>query len=147
MKAAIIIDLDGTLCDVSHRVHFVKSAAPDWQGFFDACSDDTPNAAIVALIDMAAQQNIPILFVSGRPETHRTQTEDWLCLHELGDYTELLMRAAGDHRQDAVVKRELYETHIAGRYQILFTVDDRKQVVQMWRDLGLTCFQVAEGDF
>jgi phosphoglycolate phosphatase-like HAD superfamily hydrolase len=145
--SAIIIDLDGTLCDVSHRTHFVKQSPPNWPAFFDACVDDTPNPAVVALYHMATQVNYRILFVSGRPETHRTQTEDWLWKHELGNYAELLMRAAGDYRQDAVVKRELYEAHIAGRYAVLFTVDDRDQVVAMWRDLGLVCFQVAEGNF
>lgn len=44
--AIIIIDLDGTLCDVSRRVHFVKQDPPEWQGFFDACTDDTPNPAL-----------------------------------------------------------------------------------------------------
>ena len=145
--SAIIIDLDGTLCNVSHRVHFVKESPPNWPAFFDACSDDTPNAAIVALFHMTTQVNYQILFVSGRPETHRKQTEDWLWRHELGNYAELLMRPAGDYRADAVVKRELYEAHIAGQYDVLFCVDDRDQVVAMWRALGLVCLQCAEGDF
>lgn len=145
--SAIIIDLDGTLCDVSHRTHFVKESPPNWPAFFDACIDDTPNAAVAALYDMAIQTNYRIIYVSGRPETHRAETEEWLCRHELNNYAELLMRPAGDYRQDAVVKRELFDQHISGRYHILFTVDDRDQVVQMWRDLGLTCFQVAAGDF
>lgn len=145
--AAIIIDLDGTLCDVSHRTHLVKQSPPDWPAFFDACVDDTPNAAVVALYDMARDAGHTILYVSGRPETHRAQTEAWLERHELSNYAELLMRPAGDYRQDAIVKRELFGQHISGRYKILFVVDDRAVVVKMWRDLGLICFQVAEGEF
>lgn len=145
--SAIIIDLDGTLCNVGHRVHFAKESPPDWPAFFDACIDDTPNPAVVALVTMAMQAHYSILYVSGRPDTHRAQTEAWLTQHGLDYHTRLLMRPAGDYRQDAIVKRELYDQHIAGKYAILFTVDDRDQVVKMWRDLGLTCFQVAEGDF
>lgn len=145
--SAIIIDLDGTLCDVSHRTHLVKQSPPDWPAFFDACVDDTPNPAVVALITMARESGHEIIYVSGRPETHRKQTEAWLQNHWLGGWARLLMRPAGDYRQDAIVKRELYETHIRGRYDVLFAVDDRDQVVAMWRDLGLVCFQVAEGDF
>lgn len=144
---AIIIDLDGTLCDVSHRTHFVKTTPPNWPAFFDACVDDTPNPAVAALVEMANERGHTILYVSGRPETHRTQTEAWLESHGLACYAALLMRPAGDYRQDAIVKRELYDQHISGRYAILFTVDDRSVVVAMWRALGLTCFQVAEGDF
>jgi phosphoglycolate phosphatase-like HAD superfamily hydrolase len=144
---AIIVDLDGTLCDVRHRVHFVKESPPNWPAFFDACVDDTPNATVDALIDMATFSAYGVIYVSGRPETHRAQTEDWLERHNLGGYVALLMRSEGNYRPDAVVKRELYEAHIAGKYAIVFTVDDRNQVVKMWRDLGLTCFQVADGDF
>lgn len=145
--SAIIIDLDGTLCNVSHRVHFVKTQPPNWPAFFDACVDDTPNPAIVALVRMARTSYHQIIYVSGRPDTHRAQTVDWLERHRLALHALLLMRPAGDYRPDAVLKRELYEAHIAGRYNILFTVDDRSVVVKMWRELGLTCLQCAEGDF
>lgn len=147
MKSALIIDLDGTLCNVSHRVHFVKESPPNWPAFFDACVDDVPSEAIVALYDMARDVGHAILFVSGRPETHRQHTEAWLTRHGLDGYKLLLMRPAGDYRQDALVKRELYEAHIAGRYEVLFVVDDRASVVKMWRELGLTCLQCAEGEF
>lgn len=144
---AIIIDLDGTLCDVSHRVHFVKESPPSWLSFFDACTYDTPNPAVAALVDMASSAGYQIIYVSGRPATHRAQTEEWLKANCFDGYTALLMRPAGDYRPDQIVKRELYEAHIAGKYEVLFTVDDRDQVVKMWRSLGLTCFQVAEGNF
>lgn len=145
--SAIIIDLDGTLCDVSHRTHLVKQSPPNWPAFFDACTDDTPNPAVVALVSMAIQAHYAILYVSGRPETHRAQTQAWLSQHGLDYHRLLLMRPAGDYRPDAVVKRELFDRHISGQYKVLFTVDDRAIVVKMWRDLGLTCFQVAEGKF
>jgi phosphoglycolate phosphatase-like HAD superfamily hydrolase len=145
--AAIIIDLDGTLCDVAHRTHFAKESPPNWPAFFAAMSDDTPNAAVVALYDMARDAGHAIIYVSGRPETHRAQTEAWLEQHGVDVYALLLMRRAGDYRQDAIVKRELFDQHISGKHAILFTVDDRDQVVAMWRSLGLVCFQVAEGNF
>ena len=57
------------------------------------------------------------------------------------------MRAAGDNRKDAIVKRELYQRAVAGVYSIAFVLDDRNQVVDMWRkDLGLPCFQVNYGN-
>jgi len=57
------------------------------------------------------------------------------------------MRKTGDSRKDSIVKREIFEEHIKGKYRIQFVLDDRNQVVEMWRQLGLTCLQVAEGDF
>lgn len=145
--SAIIIDLDGTLCDVSHRVHFVKEQPPNWPAFFDACVDDTPNAAVVALYRAMTTSYHRVIYVSGRPETHRAQTEAWLEHHRLNAHVALLMRPAGDYRPDQIVKRELFDQHIAGKHAILFCVDDRSVVVKMWRDMGLACFQVADGDF
>lgn len=144
---AIIIDLDGTLCDVRHRTHYVKESPPNWSAFFDACVEDTPNSAVAALYDMARSAGCAIIYVSGRPETHRAPTDRWLVQHRLHGYTRLLMRAAGDYRPDDIIKRELYEAHIAGRYEVLFSVDDRSSVVAMWRSLGITCLQCADGDF
>jgi len=62
------------------------------------------------------------------------------------DYT-LFMRPDGDFRADNIVKQEIYDTHIKGKHDVLFVMDDRQQVVDMWRRNGLTCFQVAEGNF
>jgi hypothetical protein len=57
------------------------------------------------------------------------------------------MRVAGDHRKDSIVKQEIFENHIDGMFDVQFVLDDRDQVVTMWRSLGLQCFQVAEGNF
>lgn len=57
------------------------------------------------------------------------------------------MRPTKDNRPDTVVKKELFEAHIDGRYDVAFVVDDREGVVRQWREMGLTCFQVAEGNF
>lgn len=57
------------------------------------------------------------------------------------------MRPAGDSRKDAIVKREIFDQEIRDRWRVIGVFDDRQQVVRMWRALGLTVFQVAEGDF
>lgn len=57
------------------------------------------------------------------------------------------MRKTGDYRKDCIVKEEIYRKDIEPIYDILFCVDDRKQVVDAWRELGLTCLQCAEGNF
>ena len=77
----------------------------------------------------------------------RGETEAWLDLYVGVPYAELFMREYGDTRKDAVVKREIFETEVRDRWRIVGVFDDRQQVVRMWRDLGLTVFQVAEGDF
>jgi hypothetical protein len=77
----------------------------------------------------------------------RWQTELWLREHLGATDPVLYMRPAGSNAPDDQVKRELYEQHIAGRFEVRFILDDRAKVVRMWRDLGLTVLAVADGDF
>jgi hypothetical protein len=73
-------------------------------------------------------------------------TEQWLAKHEV-PYAGLFMRPAGDSRKDSIVKRELFDRHVAATWAVRGVIDDRKQVVEMWRAIGLMCAQVAPGDF
>ncbi len=87
------------------------------------------------------------MFCSGRTEACRDNTETWLMNNVTTHYAALHMRATGDMRKDAVVKQELFNTHIRDHYDVRYVIDDRNQVVAMWRELGLTVLQVADGDF
>jgi hypothetical protein len=57
------------------------------------------------------------------------------------------MRPENDMRKDSVVKSELFWEHVAPNYNVQFVLDDRDQVVDFWRSIGLVCWQVAPGDF
>lgn len=95
----------------------------------------------------AAAPRTAIIILSGREERWRPQTERWLKRHGIS-YDALFLRRSGDRRKDTIVKREIYDAEIAGRYAVRVVFEDRDQVVRMWRDdLQLPCFQVAWGDF
>jgi hypothetical protein len=92
-------------------------------------------------------QGYSIVFVSGRRESTREQTVAWLQQYlKDGMWAELYMRKDGDYRKDSIIKKEIYDEHLSER-NILFVLDDRRQVVDMWREQGLVCLQVAEGNF
>ena len=147
MKDTIICDLDGTLANCEHRVHHVQSKPKNWDAFYAGVRDDTVNVPVLQVLDAFIRQ-YEVIFCSGRPERCRSDTVWWLresCGLWGGDYT-LLMRKDGDFRADCVVKQEILDQHI-DKDRVLFVFDDRQQVVDMWRRNGLTCFQVAKGDF
>ena len=77
----------------------------------------------------------------------RERTEAWLSFYGVKDYEFLLMRRENDFRKDNIVKQEIYENHIKDKYNVLMIYDDRDQVVNMWRSLGLKVYQVNRGDF
>lgn len=137
-RMAVVVDIDGTLA-----LHNGRSPYD-----LHLCSDDLPNAPVIAAVEHARAGGARIIFCSGREDSARADTEAWLKRHVYRDPVEpLLMRAADDKRRDSIVKRELFDQHIRGRYDVAYVLDDRKQVVDMWRSLGLTVMQVAEGDF
>lgn len=152
MTDSIIFDIDGTLADVEHRRHHVSGSSSNWGAFFDEMVDDPPLADVVFLAELIADgANAPALFLfSGRPESHRPQTETWLEEHVPSYFAKseaLLMRAADDYRQDTIVKKEMLQV-IRGRgYEPRIVVDDRPSVVQMWRDEGITVLAHDSGDW
>jgi predicted kinase len=137
IPTAIVCDLDGTLAIIHHRNPYDAST----------CEQDGLNTPVADVVKSFAAQGDKIIFVSGRENKYRPQTERWLAAHNI-QYHDLIMRASGDHRKDSIIKREIYDTQLDGKYNIRFVLDDRNQVVDMWRkDLGLTCLQVEYGDF
>lgn len=135
----VICDIDGTLAHMKDRGPF------DWARVGTDELDE--QVALVLEAVRAADEKYRIILLSGRDGSCEPETVAWLEEHWV-DYDDLFMRTAGDNRKDSIIKRELYEKHIADKYNVLCVFDDRNQVVDMWRnELGLTCFQVAEGDF
>lgn len=139
-----IFDIDGTIADCSHRIHHIE--AKDWRSFFAACGDDKPIPHIIGLARALADAGRTIIYVSGRSDECWDQTTDWMMQHNL-PMGSLFMRKAGDHRPDNIVKGELLDQVIAGGYRPIMAFDDRDQVVKMWRERGIPCAQVAEGNF
>lgn len=150
-QRAIWSDLDGTICNVEHRRHFVRGEGrKDWNGFFKEMINDTVNQPVMDTLVKFSDTH-RIVYCSGRPDNWRKETERWLmdknaphafCLEE-----QLFMRSRNDSRQDDIVKEILLDFEILTRYSIDFCLDDRDQVVKMLRGRGLTVFQVAEGNF
>lgn len=143
-----IFDIDGTLADCSHRLHYIQSAPKNWAGFFAAVGDDAPIDHVIDLC-MRLAETAPIMFVSGRSDECRGGTMSWLYVHfgRLQSDQGLYMRKAGDHRDDAIVKIELLAQIRADGYEPMMAFEDRDRVVAAWRAAGIPCAQVAAGDF
>lgn len=140
LPKAILVDIDGTIAQMGKRSPF------DWE----KVHLDTPKQHVIQLVKGLRTANYQIIFMSGRDEICRTITMQWLTDH-FGWQPEaylLYMRPASDQRKDSLVKRELFDAHVRNRFYVEAVIDDRNQVVDMWRkELGLTCLQVDYGDF
>jgi len=140
----VIFDIDGTLADVSERVHHIKKKPKDWDSFFKGIPQDKAIQSMVRLCNILYESGVKIILCSGRSDQYRTETIEWMAQQGV-HYHELLLRPTHDRRSDVMVKREM----LAGmdRSRILFVVEDRSGVVEMWRSEGLVCLQCAPGEF
>ena len=145
MKDEIVIfDIDGTLADVSERIHHVRKKPKNWPAFFEGMAQDKAIHSMVRLCNILYASGIQIVLCSGRNEEHRAQTVEWLAGQGV-NYHDLVLRRSNDRRSDTEVKRELLAT--LDKSKILFVVEDRSRVVEMWRSEGLVCLQCAPGEF
>jgi predicted kinase len=151
---AVIIDIDGTIADLTHRRHHVSAGKKEWGKFFEKMGDDLPIYPVIDTIQSVIEGNKDTAFFicTGRPEDNRKVTESWLAYHcpalwdQVGSDM-LLMRPSGDFRSDVIVKSEMLENIEGQNFTVVATFDDRQSVVDMWRSRGITCFQCAPGDF
>lgn len=148
MSQWIVVDLDGTLCDVGHRVHLAQ--AGQWDEFHALCPHDKPVTAVVELV-RALEKVHSIMVVSGRDERQLYNTEVWLKAQSLLKPDVILLRPKDDYRPDVELKTGLLENFFGGKEavlnRVLFCLDDRDKVVEGLRNYGLTVFQVREGDY
>ncbi|MEU6206052.1 AAA family ATPase [Micromonospora musae] len=133
----VLVDIDGTVA-----LHVSRSPYD-----MTRVAEDEPNEAVIAAVRAMHAAGYGVVFCSGRDASARVDTVAWLARHVRVPYLALHLRAVGDARKDSVVKREIYEREVRDRYRVVGVFDDRAQVVRMWRSLGLTVFQVADGDF
>lgn len=142
LENAIIVDIDGTVAIKMDRSPY------DWNKVYE----DRPFVEVIELVKNYHKLGYRIIFLSGREGTSicKELTNKWIkdFIFTENESYDLFMRAEGDHRKDSIVKKELFENNIRNKYFIRFVLDDRDQVVSMWRkEIGLTCLQVNYGDF
>lgn len=136
LPAAVLCDIDGTLAIHSGRGPYD----------LERCETDLLNAPVNQTLENHLNQGDAIILLSGRQEEYRAHTERWLAKQGVV-YDELWMRPAEDRRGDDIVKGELFDAHVRGRFNVRMVLDDRDRVVALWRRMGLSCWQVAYGNF
>lgn len=139
LPSAIICDLDGTISLFTEEMRSPYDASK--------CEHDLLNEPVADVINTYFNKGYKILFVSGREDKYREQTEKFLKKHFPDLTYSLYMRKTGDMRKDTIIKKEIYIDNIWTNYFVKFILDDRASVVRGWREMGLICFQVAEGMF
>ena len=150
-KNTVIFDLDGTLANIDARRELATkpNGKLDWDVFFDSSNIklDVPNEPVVQMAQMLAFYGFTIIIFSGRTDKTKYSTRSWLT-HNRIPFQKLVMRDSkiNHYTPDDILKKDMLDKY-ADNDDVFLVVDDRNKVVDMWRSLGLTVFQVADGNF
>lgn len=132
LPKAVIFDIDGTLAHSDGRSMY------DWE----KVGEDHVDEAVATLLDMYRDRGVNIIIMSGRDSACREITETWLSVNEIS-YEHLYMRKEKDDRKDTIVKKELWEEHVKGKYDVEAVYDDRRCMTRLWASLGLKVFSLG----
>lgn len=141
----VICDIDGTIADTEHRVHFVQGEKKGWKSFFEAMDEDPVRKDVQEMLIDHYNKGRTIVFLSGRPDTYKDRTLKWLEKHNLTFAFTLIMRRADDKRDDTEVKAQMLDTYFKDQSRIVQVIDDRPSVIEMWRAKGLPVLDVGKG--
>lgn len=144
-QRAIICDIDGTIADISHRLHHIQHDPKNWDAFHEECGNDKPIYPIIQIVHQMYKAGYEILMCTGRPMRNLEKTRAWLDFHVI-PYRSIYMRPNKDFRSDYILKEEMLK-EIQKDFNIHYVLEDRARVVKMYRDNNLTCLQVKEGDY
>lgn len=139
---AVIVDVDGTLCDVSSIAHLVEGEDRDFHAFHAASADCPPHAAVVEAVRARREAGSGVLLVTSREFIWRDLTLDWLNQHAIA-YDELVMRIVGDYRPDHVVKAEMLDDLGSRGWEVTDAWEDRDDIAELWESRGITVHRVG----
>lgn len=146
----IIIDLDGTICDIRQRLHYISDGISEWDKFYLACDKDEPIKPTILVVQSIYKRNphIKPIIITGRSDIAKSATIAWLNKNKVPFYG-IYMRKQGDFTEDHILKKRLLREFIADYNQIsnhsgvsiLFALEDRQSCVDMWKEEGIPVLQ------
>lgn len=136
-RNAVIVDIDGTLCDTSSAQHHVAKDRPDFDSFFRATETCPPNQWVLDWCHACHEAGLELVVITGRSAAYRDLTQDWLTRNLTLPYIGPGMRPEHDFRPDTQIKYEIYQHLRAAGVNIVSAIDDRPSILRMWRSVGL----------
>jgi FMN phosphatase YigB (HAD superfamily) len=142
MEKAAIVDLDGTLVNVSSIRHLVEGKKKNFEQFHARSAECPPNQVVVELTDYLSQNNFKIIIMSGRISRYLDLSISWLQAHKV-NFHEIYLRDNQDFRPDFEIKRDLFE--FVRQYRVQVAIDDKPNLRKLWLELGIPLVINPEG--
>jgi len=153
MEKAVIFDIDGVLAK--------KSPDRDYREY-DKVDLDSPVEAVFEILNRYLfDEDYVIIFITGRKESCKIKTMNFIAENTELDFIynstecngeseqeeyfldnfKLYMREDNDNRKAEVLKKEIYDKHIKGEYEVVLVFEDDPVVCEMYKKEGLLVLQ------
>lgn len=142
---AIIVDMDGTLCDVSSIRHYVTGERRNFAAFHEASRFCPPNRSVERVVRAANRVGTAVVIVTARDARFEGPTRDFLVRNDI-PFDAIFMRPWGDQRRDTVVKDEIFDAIVEQGYEPILAIDDRNDIAEVWRARGVYTIVVPSED-
>lgn len=139
----VVFDMDGVISDASHRQHFLRDGRRDWDGFFEACGDDTVISDTAVLLDLLGADH-SIVLLTARPMDVRPTTLDWLSRYGL-PWDGLMMRDFGDYSASREFKSRTVTQMRDRGMDLRLAFEDDIGNVEMFRSHDVPCIYIHSG--
>lgn len=136
----IIVDLDGTLSDCSHRLHLISQDKKQWNLFFEGCIDDNLIEPLNEILNVL-NKIYKVVIITARPENNRELTTQWLLENNI-KFDALYMRKKNDYRKSPFVKQSLLD-EVRNKYNPIYAFEDRQDCVEMFQNNNIFTFKVG----
>jgi FMN phosphatase YigB (HAD superfamily) len=148
-KKAIVVDLDGTLFNIDHRLYHIQQDPKNWTAFAAGIPLDTINPWCEQLVWAMRLQNYEIIYLTGRKNDEERATRESLYRHlgSAGLKDPLFMRNPRHNKLDSIFKVEVLRQLIEPNYEVLFVIDDRPSVIRSIREAGFVVLAVNDKEF
>ncbi|MFA5709341.1 hypothetical protein [Mycolicibacterium sp.] len=136
---AVVVDVDGTLCDVSSVRHLVQRRPKDFEGFHAGARSCPPHQSVLNEVNSHHAAGRTILVVTARMYQWEDSTRSWLNQHMRVPYLGPFMRGDNDFRPDVEVKRDIHRILTLDHgHRIVHCIDDNPAIVALWTELGIS---------
>ena len=144
MTLNVITDLDGTICDYSHRLAHLKTR--NFDAFNSLCHLDKPIIPVLDMIHAMSMYGYNVYIFTARPIDYYGKTKKWLEKYRV-PFVDIYMRGHGDERSDKAVKADFIKDFTETKQlKIHFAIDDRLGICKLFRSKGIVCFHAREAD-
>lgn len=138
MKTAVIVDVDGTLCDVASVLHHVQRTPKDFDAFHAGSADCPPHTDVIRQVVEHHRGGHTIVVVTARMYRWEDVTRDWLTRHLPVPHLGPFMRGDRDYRPDVEVKRDIHRVLTTDHgLSIVQAIDDSPAIIELWEQLGI----------